>query len=95
MSALGGLRVPRFRSSNRRTRQSRLRRQIIRYLGRFAVLTVAIVLVKDASWVERAPLFVTLLVSLMSLLVPGDPAVQIAGENATHEQIELTRQLSF
>lgn len=37
-------------------------------------------------------LFVTLLVNLMSLLVPGDPAVQIAGENATHEQIELTRQ---
>src|SRR5690606_40614978 len=37
-------------------------------------------------------LFVTLLVNLMRLLVPGDPAVQIAGENATHEQIELTRQ---
>lgn len=37
-------------------------------------------------------LFVTLLVNLMSLLVPGDPAVRIAGENATLEQIELTRQ---
>ena len=37
-------------------------------------------------------LFVTLLVNLMILLVPGDPAVRIAGENATVEQIELTRQ---
>ena len=39
------------------------------YLLRLGVLTVAIVLVKDASWVERAPLFVTLLVTHLGLLL--------------------------
>ena len=39
------------------------------YLARLGVLTVAIVLVKDASWVERAPLFVTLLVTHLGLLL--------------------------
>ena len=39
------------------------------YLLRFAVLTVAILLVRDASWVERAPLFGALLVTHVGLLV--------------------------
>jgi hypothetical protein len=39
------------------------------YVLRLGVLTVAIVLVKDASWVERAPLFITLLVTHMGLLL--------------------------
>ena len=39
------------------------------YLARFAVLTAAILLVKDASWVERAPLFITLLVTHIGLLL--------------------------
>ena len=39
------------------------------YLLRLGVLTAAIVLVKDASWVERAPLFITLLVTHVGLLV--------------------------
>lgn len=39
------------------------------YLLRLGVLTVAIVLVKDASWVERAPLFITLLATHLGLLV--------------------------
>ena len=39
------------------------------YLVRLGVLTVAIVLVKDMAWVERAPLFVTLLVTHLGLLV--------------------------
>ena len=39
------------------------------YLARFGVLTVAIILVKDASWVERAPLFTTLLVTHLGLLL--------------------------
>ena len=38
------------------------------YVARLGVLTVAILLVKDASWVERAPLFVTLLVTHIGLL---------------------------
>lgn len=37
-------------------------------------------------------LFVTVLVNAMTVLVPGDPAVQIAGENATVEQIAQTRE---
>jgi hypothetical protein len=39
------------------------------YLARLGVLTAAIVLVKDASWVERAPLFITLLVTHVGLLI--------------------------
>ena len=39
------------------------------YVLRLGVLTVAILLVKDASWVERAPLFVTLLVTHLGLLL--------------------------
>jgi hypothetical protein len=39
------------------------------YVVRLGVLTVAIVLVKDASWVERAPLFTTLLVTHLGLLI--------------------------
>jgi len=39
------------------------------YLVRLGVLTVAIVLVKDMGWVERAPLFVTLLVTHLGLLL--------------------------
>lgn len=39
------------------------------YALRLGVLTLAIVLVKDASWVERAPLFITLLVTHMGLLL--------------------------
>jgi F0F1-type ATP synthase assembly protein I len=39
------------------------------YLLRLGVLTAAIVLVKDASWVERAPLFITLLVTHVGLLI--------------------------
>ena len=39
------------------------------YIARLGVLTAAIVLVKDASWVERAPLFITLLVTHVGLLI--------------------------
>jgi hypothetical protein len=39
------------------------------YIARLGVLTVAIVLVKDASWVERAPLLTTLLVTHLGLLL--------------------------
>ena len=39
------------------------------YIARLGVLTVAILLVKDASWVERAPLFITLLVTHLGLLL--------------------------
>jgi hypothetical protein len=39
------------------------------YLARFAFLTVMILLVRDASWVERAPLFGALLVTHVGLLV--------------------------
>jgi preprotein translocase subunit SecE len=39
------------------------------YLVRLGVLTVAIVLVKDSSWIERAPLFITLLVTHLGLLL--------------------------
>lgn len=39
------------------------------YLARFGVLTIAIILVKDESWVERAPLFTTLLVTHVGLLI--------------------------
>lgn len=39
------------------------------YALRLAVLTVAIVVVKDMAWVERAPLFVTLLVTHLGLLL--------------------------
>jgi hypothetical protein len=39
------------------------------YLARLGVLTAAIVLVKDAAWVERAPLFITLLVTHVGLLI--------------------------
>ena len=39
------------------------------YMLRLGVLTAAIVLVKDASWVERAPLFITLLVTHIGLLI--------------------------
>jgi F0F1-type ATP synthase assembly protein I len=38
------------------------------YIVRLGVLTVAIFAVKDASWVERAPLFITLLVTHLGLL---------------------------
>jgi hypothetical protein len=38
------------------------------YVVRLGVLTLAIFLVKDASWVERTPLFVTLLVTHLGLL---------------------------
>jgi peptide/nickel transport system permease protein len=37
-------------------------------------------------------LFVTVLVNAMTVLVPGDPAVQIAGENATPERVVQVRQ---
>ncbi|WBB99640.1 MULTISPECIES: hypothetical protein [unclassified Solwaraspora] len=36
-------------------------------------------------------LFVTLVVHGIAIFVAGDPAVRIAGENATAEQIALTR----
>jgi hypothetical protein len=39
------------------------------YILRLGVLTVAIVLVKDAAWIERAPLFITLLVTHLGLLI--------------------------
>lgn len=39
------------------------------YLARLGVLTLAIVVVKDAGWVERAPLFGTLLVTHLGLLL--------------------------
>ena len=39
------------------------------YIGRLALLTLAIFLVKDASWVERGPLFATLLITHVGLLV--------------------------
>lgn len=39
------------------------------YVLRLGVLTLAIVLVKDSAWVERAPLFTTLLVTHMGLLL--------------------------
>ena len=39
------------------------------YIVRLGVITVAIVLVKDASWVARAPLFATLLVTHLGLLI--------------------------
>lgn len=39
------------------------------YLLRLGLLTVAILVVKDAGWVERAPLFVTLLVTHLGLLL--------------------------
>lgn len=39
------------------------------YLVRFGVLTVAVLLVKDTAWVERAPLFITLLVTHLGLLL--------------------------
>jgi hypothetical protein len=46
---------------------------MIAVLGGFAlrlgVLTVAIVAVKDAAWIERAPLFITLLVTHLGLLL--------------------------
>ncbi|GAA3731716.1 ABC transporter permease [Salinactinospora qingdaonensis] len=37
-------------------------------------------------------LFVTALVSAFTVFIPGDPAVYVAGENATVEQIEQTRE---
>jgi len=39
------------------------------YMLRLGVLTVAILVVKDMSWVERAPLFTTLLVTHLGLLI--------------------------
>ena len=39
------------------------------YVARFAVLTLVILLVRDASWFERAPLFGALLVTHLGLLV--------------------------
>ena len=39
------------------------------FLLRFGVLTLAILAVKDAAWVERAPLFATLLVTHVGLLL--------------------------
>jgi hypothetical protein len=39
------------------------------YIARLGVLTVAIVLVKDMAWVERAPLLTTLLVTHLGLLL--------------------------
>jgi len=39
------------------------------YMLRLGVLTVAILIVKDMSWVERAPLFTTLLVTHVGLLI--------------------------
>jgi hypothetical protein len=38
------------------------------YVVRFGLLALVLLLVKDASWVERAPLFVTLLVTHVGLL---------------------------
>jgi len=48
------------------------------YLVRLGVLTVAIVLVKDAAWVERAPLFVTLLVTHLGLLLWETKSVSLS-----------------
>ena len=39
------------------------------YMLRLGVITVAILVVKDMSWVERAPLFTTLLVTHVGLLI--------------------------
>lgn len=39
------------------------------YMLRLGVITVAILVVKDRSWIERAPLFTTLLVTHVGLLV--------------------------
>jgi hypothetical protein len=39
------------------------------YLLRLGVLTAAILVVKDMAWVERPPLFITLLVTHMGLLI--------------------------
>jgi hypothetical protein len=39
------------------------------YMLRLGVLTVAILVVKDRSWVERAPLFATLLITHVGLLI--------------------------
>jgi hypothetical protein len=48
------------------------------YLLRLGVLTVAIVVVKDMSWVERAPLFVTLLVTHLGLLLWETKSVSLS-----------------
>jgi hypothetical protein len=48
------------------------------YLVRLGVLTVAIVVVKDASWVERAPLFITLLVTHLGLLLWETKSVSLS-----------------
>ena len=48
------------------------------YLLRLGVLTAAIVLVKDASWVERAPLFITLLVTHLGLLLWETKSVSLS-----------------
>ena len=48
------------------------------YIARLGVLTVAIVLVKDASWVERAPLLVTLLVTHLALLLWETKSVSLS-----------------
>lgn len=39
------------------------------YVVRFGLLALVLFLIKDASWVERVPLFVTLLVTHVGLLV--------------------------
>lgn len=39
------------------------------YMLRLGLITVAILVVKDMSWVERAPLFTTLLVTHVGLLI--------------------------
>lgn len=39
------------------------------YMLRLGVITVAILVVKDMSWVERAPLFATLLITHVGLLI--------------------------
>jgi hypothetical protein len=48
------------------------------YVLRLGVLTLAIFLVKDASWVERAPLFVTLLVTHLGLLLWESRSVSLS-----------------
>jgi hypothetical protein len=48
------------------------------YIARLGVLTVAIVLVKDASWVERAPLLTTLLVTHLGLLLWETKSVSLS-----------------
>ena len=48
------------------------------YVVRLGVLTLAIFLVKDASWVEKAPLFTTLLVTHLGLLLWETKSVSLS-----------------